>query len=160
MLPFAQTRPDSRGDPIPNRNKLTDRSRDTSKQAKQTVEKDRMVVTKEMAVGEVTMNSMSHSECRAGTASDEPAMKTTTVEPTMKTATAEPAAAVRARSRRSRQCQEDAHDQQWDFHTIEPTFLLFGRENSVRQIALRQPIESASPIIFVEHRCEANIVTP
>jgi hypothetical protein len=40
-------------------------------------------------VGEVTMKSMSHPECRASAASDEPAMKTATAEP----------AAVRARLR-------------------------------------------------------------
>ena len=74
-----------------------------------------MVVTKETAVGEVTMKSMSHPESRADTAVDEPAMKTTDEptavrdspaniagdEPATKAATAEPAA-VRARLRRGR----------------------------------------------------------
>ena len=75
-----------------------------------------MVATKETAVGEVTMKSMPHPECRANTAVDEPAMKTTAAEPTAvrdsptniagdepttKTATAE-SAAVRARLRRGR----------------------------------------------------------
>jgi hypothetical protein len=75
-----------------------------------------MVVTKETAVGEVMMKSMSHPECRADTAADEPAMKTIAPEPTAvrdsptniagddpttKTAAAEPAA-VRSRLRRGR----------------------------------------------------------
>jgi len=75
-----------------------------------------MVVTKEAAVGEVTMKSMSHPECRADSAVDEPVMKTTAAEPTavrgsaagtagdeptMKTATMKKAA-VRSRLRRGR----------------------------------------------------------
>src|SRR5215468_4322533 len=125
----------------------------TSKRLK----KDKTVVTKETVVGEVTMNPISHPECRAGTAGVEPATKTTAAEPTavrgnpagtasdepsMKSAAAEPGAA-RARFRRGGQCQKDAHDKQWDFHTNKPAFLLFGRNHDARQIALRQPVRSS-----------------
>ena len=71
-------------------------------------------MTKETAVGEVTMNAMAHTECRAGIVGDEPAMKIAAVKttairsspgrapdnkPTMKPAAPEPTA-LRARLRR------------------------------------------------------------
>ena len=96
MIPVAQTGPncpntDSRS-PVPNKNRLTDRSRDPVNWQNKLLKQDTVVATKETAVGEVTMKSMPHPECRADTAVDEPAMKTATAEP----------ATVRARLRRGR----------------------------------------------------------
>src|SRR6516162_3122364 len=103
MMPVAQRPPncpntDSRA-PVSNKNRPTDRSRDTSKQATQTVEK--RSADRDKRNGGWRSHDEIHvpSWIPAGAASHEPAMKTATAEPPMKTATAE-LAAVRARLRR------------------------------------------------------------
>jgi hypothetical protein len=72
----------------------------------------------------------------------------------MKSAAAEPGAA-RARFRRGGQCQKDAHDKQWDFHTNKPAFLS-GETTTLVRLPFANRFDLATT--FVEHRYVANIV--